>query len=257
MRPKLNHTLGLTLLLLLGCGVSPLWSMEGADPGSAASNVVVVAETNLKTARIRYVAETTNSVAAWELGRACLAWGLLLKEPTSKEKIFSEGIAACRRSLTLNPKSGPAHYYLGMNIGRVADLKRNLAAYAMVKEVEKAFQHARELDKHFAYAGSDRNLGLLYQHAPGWPFSLGNRKLARKHHERAVKLAPDYPENRLNLAEAYREWDEPKLFQQQLDALQQLWPRAKTNWTGAAWAVDWADWENRRAKLLASEPKLK
>lgn len=201
-------------------------------------------------ARARAAREITNSVAAWELGRACFTWGKLLSDASSKEKIYAEGIAACRRSLTLDPQAGPAHYYLGMNIGRVADLKRNLAAFGMVKEVERAFQQAVQWDENYAYGGPDRNLGLLYWHAPGWPVSVGNKKLARRHLERAVKLAPHYPENRLNLAEAYQQWREPKSLQPELAALQLLWPIARTNFTGGAWETDWADWEMRREKLV-------
>jgi tetratricopeptide (TPR) repeat protein len=250
MRLNVQHTLRLTLVLLFGCGAASGLVAAEASPSRPATNAVALAQADLLAARKRSTTETTNNVAAWELGRACFTWGKLLKDPVAQEKIYTEGIAACRRSLALNPQSGPAHYYLGMNIGRVADLKRNLAAFKMVKVVEHAFQQAAALDEKYAHGGPDRNLGLLYQHAPGWPISLGNQKLARKHLERAVKLAPDYPENRLNLAEAYREWRESKLFQQELEAIQTLWPKAKTNFTGVAWEVDWADWELRRGKLL-------
>ena len=247
--------MGLTLWLLVGCGQLSLWGAEPDVSGKAATNALTRAEAGLIAARKRCATETTNSVAAWELGRACFNWGELLKDPVAQEKVYTEGVAACRRSLSLDPKSGPAHYYLGMNIGRQADLKRNLVALGMVKDVERAFQKARELDENFRHAGPDRNLGLLYHEAPGWPISIGNDKLARKHLERAAKLAPDYPENRLNLAEAYREWHEKKLFQRELEAIQQLWPSAKTNFTGVEWESDWADWENRRAKLGAAKSK--
>lgn len=250
MRPNVQHTLGLTLLLLIGCGSTRLWGAEQAARDAAITNIVALAESNLTVARKRFAAETTNSTAAWELGRACFTAGKLLNDPATQEKIYTEGVAACRRSLSLDPKSAPAHYYLGMNIGRVADLKRNLAAFSMVKEVERAFQQAANMDEKYAHGGPDRNLGLLYWHAPGWPVSVGNKKLSRKHLERAVKLAPDYPENRLNLAEAYQEWREKPLAQQELAALQTLWPRAKTNLTGIEWEMDWVDWESRRARLV-------
>lgn len=256
MVSNVKHTLGLTLVLLFGCGWGQCAAAEGVVNRDALTNVVVWAQTNLTAARKLCVAEPTNSVAAWELGRACFAWGKLLKEAAAKEKVYTEGVAACRRSLSLNPKSAPANYYLGMNIGRVADLKRNLAAFSMVKEVERFFQQAAKLDEKFAYGGPDRNLGLLYWHAPGWPISLGSQKLARKHLERAVKVAPDYPENRLNLTEAYMEWKDKKLFQQELAAIQQIWAGAKTNLTGLEWEADWVDWENRRTELLkASKSK--
>ena len=248
-----GHTLRLTLLVLIGCVAGPA---RGAEPGGVrgvATNAVALAEANLVAARKLFATEPTNSLAAWQLGRACFTWGKALKDPNIQEKIYEEGVAACRRSLSLDPTCGPAHYYLGMNVGRVADLKRNLAAFGMVKEVERAFLQAAKLDENYAYGGPDRNLGLLYWHAPGWPVSVGNKKLARKHLERAVKLAPDYPENRLNLAEAYLDWRELKLMQQQLDAVIQLWSRAKTNLTGVEWELDWRDWESRRDKLVAAK----
>lgn len=249
MRPNAYHTLGLTLLLLIGCGVRPAWAVEPTGARGALTNAIALAEANLVAARKLVATEPTNSLAAWHLGRACFTWGKTLKDPNAQEKLYEEGVAACRRSLSLDPKSGPAHYYLGMNIGRVADLKRNLAAFGMVKEVEKSFQRARELDEKFAHAGPDRNLGLLYQHAPGWPLSVGDKKLGRKHLARAVELAGDYPENRLNLAEAALEWKDPKLVQNEVAALEKLWPSAKTNFTGAAWEFDWQDWEQRLKEL--------
>lgn len=256
MRSNAHHTLQLTLLLLIGFGGVSAFGTESAGGGAGLSNLVARAEADLQAARSRAAQEATNSVAAWELGRACFTWGKMLKDAAAKEKIYSEGVAACRHSLKLAPHTAAAHYYLGMNIGRVAELKRNLAAFGMVKEVESSFQQALKLDEKIAHAGPDRNLGLLYEHAPGWPVSVGNVKLARKHLERAAKLAPDYPENRLNLAEAYLVWHDQVLFQQEFLALQKIWPAAKTNLTGVDWEADWVDWEQRRAKLAAAaKPK--
>jgi tetratricopeptide (TPR) repeat protein len=251
MGSNAGHTLGLTLLVLIGCVAGPARAAERDGGRGVVTNAVALLEANLVAARKLLASEPTNSLAAWQLGRACFTWGKTLKDPNAQEKIYEEGVSACRRSLNLDPTSGPAHYYLGMNIGRVADLKRNLAAFGMVKEVERAFLQAAKLDENYAHGGADRNLGLLYWHAPGWPVSVGNKKQARQHLERAVKLAPDYPENRLNLAEAHLDWREPQLMQQQLDAVKQLWPRAKTNLTGVEWELDWRDWESRRQKLAA------
>lgn len=249
MRTRFVHTVGLTLLLGFGC-VPLLRAAEKAGVASPAlTNATALAGQELATTRQRFSAAATNSVAAWQLGRACFTWGKLLTSHPEQEKIYTEGVTACRRSIALDPKSAPGHYYLGMNIGRVADLKRNLAAFSMVKEVEKSFQRARELDEQFAHAGPDRNLGLLYQNAPGWPLSVGDKKLGRKHLIRAVELAGDYPENRLNLAEAAFDWKDLKLLQSELSAITKLWPVARTNFTGAEWELDWRDWEQRLKDL--------
>jgi tetratricopeptide (TPR) repeat protein len=247
MSSKRHHTVWLTLTWLL-CSVA-IRTSAAPNGNLSLTNFIAHAHTNLVVARQQFTIAPTNSVAAWQLGRACFTWGKLLTDRTEQEKIYTEGVNACRRSLGLDPKSAPANYYLGMNIGRVADLKRNLSAFNMVKDVEKSFQRARQIDEKFASAGADRNLGLLYQNAPGWPLSVGDKKLARKHLQRAVELAADYPENRLNLAEAALDWKDRKLIQNELDALEKIWPRAKTNLTGLDWEFDWRDWEKRRADL--------
>ena len=203
----------------------------------------------LDAAQKRYTTEPTNSIAAWQVGRAGFELVGVLKDPKEMEKIINEGIAACRQSVALDPTSAAGHYYLAITVGKLADLKRNLAAYVMVKEVEREFHKARELDERFCHAGPDRSLGLLYHQAPGWPLSIGSRSKARKHLERAAELAPDFPENRLLLAEAYLKWHDKKPLARELEAMEKLWPAARTNLAGADWAADWNDWQPRFDKL--------
>ena len=64
-----------------------------------------------------------------------------------------------------------------------------------------------------------------------------------------MELAPRYPENGLNLVEAYLGWGEPNGAQRELAALEAAWPSARTNFVGEAWAASWADWEPRLQKL--------
>ena len=104
------------------------------------------------------------------------------------------------------------------------------------------------LDRKFDFAGADRNLGLLYRDAPAI-VSVGSRSRAREHLEQAVKLAPQYPENRLNLIEAYVKWGEMQSARRELAALEGIWPGAQTNLAGVAWTGSWADWEPRLKKL--------
>ena len=69
-----------------------------------------------------------------------------------------------------------------------------------------------------------------------------------------MELAPRYPENRLNLLEAYLQWSDRNSAQHELAALEQLWPGAHTNFTGMAWAASWAQWEPLFARLKAKLP---
>jgi hypothetical protein len=86
----------------------------------------------------------------------------------------------------------------------------------------------------------------LYRDAPGWPVSIGSRHKARQWLERAAKLAPDYPENYLNLVESYLQWRDPINARRELEALDALWPGAQTNLAGEAWERSWDDWSTRR-----------
>jgi tetratricopeptide (TPR) repeat protein len=123
-----------------------------------------------------------------------------------------------------------------------------LSALGLVNQMEGVFRRAKELDKQFDFAGADRNLGLLYRDAPAI-ISVGSRTKAREHLEQAVKLAPQYPENRLNLIEAYVKWGELKSARRELAALEAIWASARTNLAGVAWTGSWRDWEPRLGKL--------
>jgi tetratricopeptide (TPR) repeat protein len=168
----------------------------------------------------------------------------LQKDSSVEARYAEQGIAACQRALALNSNSAPAHYYLGMVIGQLADTKRNLSALRMVKDVEREFLAAQALDKHFDYAGPDRNLGLLYRDAPVIA-SIGSRSKARQHLEEAVQLAPEFPENQLNLVEVYLKWDYHAEAQRQFGEMEKMWPEAQKKFTGAVWDMSWTDWNKR------------
>jgi hypothetical protein len=150
--------------------------------------------------------------------------------------------------LARESNSAPAHYYLAMNFGRLAEAEApSIAAYKLVREIEREFKITSELDAVFDHAGAERGLGLLYRDAPGWPLSIGSRRKAREGLEQAVKLAPNSPENHLSLIESRLKWNDLPGAESGLKALDALWPSAQTNFTGEAWEQDWNDWSTRRA----------
>jgi hypothetical protein len=142
-----------------------------------------------------------------------------------------------------------------MNLGKLADTKRNLSAFKIVKEMEREFQAVRDLDNQFDFAGADRNLGLLYEQAPA-VISVGSRSKARQHLLRAAALSADYPENRLNLAEAALRWRDLKTAQRELAALEDLWSSAREKFAGVAWEASWADWNSRLEQLRIKAKQL-
>ncbi len=235
-------------------------SLIGCSAAAAETNRVFYlrAEAAFHRAEKNFSSPTNFPAAALELARTSFDFTELATNTTQCAEIAKRGIGVCRTWLARDPQAGAAHYYLAMNLGKLAEAEApSLGAYKLVHEVEHEFTTAAALDVHFDFAGPARNLGELYFQAPGWPLSIGSNHKALEWFERAVTLAPDYPENLLNLAEARLKWHQTKEFLAVMEKLELLWPSARTRFTGEHWERDWLDWQTRRAPLLAELARLK
>ena len=225
-------------------------SAAGIIFADEAQNAVFAARAGAEfhRAEVRFQSDAANPTNAWQFARACYDFADFATNDTERAALAAQGVVACRQLIAHDPKSAPAHYYLAMNLGQLARTEL-LGALKLVKEMEREFKAAAELDPHFDFAGPARCLGLLYRDAPGWPASIGSKHKARQFLEQAEKLAPDYPENHLNLAESCLQWHEYDAAKKELDALDALWPEAQTNFTGEAWEQSWGDWSTRRSDV--------
>jgi len=218
-----------------------------ADAPAAETDIAAHAKRSFQEAEVHYREKPGEGNAAWQFGRACFDLAEFATNNTQRASLAEQGIAACRLAIARQSNSAPAHYYLAMNLGQLARTKM-LGALKLVGQMEREFGRARDLDEHIHWAGPDRNLGQLYRDAPVIG-SVGSRTRAREHLKRAVQLAPQFPENRLTLIEAYLNWGERTGAYRELQTLEDIWPAARTNFVGAAWAASWADWEPRLKKL--------
>jgi hypothetical protein len=232
-------------------------TMDAAGQAATNSIFAVRAQKAFNLAQKNYLADTNSTVAALELARTSFDLADLAANNSRRAEIARTGIAACRQWLARAPKSAPGHYYLAMNLGELAQAEApSIAAYKLVHEVEREFTEAAELDVHFDHAGPARSLGELYFQAPGWPFSVGSKHKAHEWLERAAALAPDYPENQLNLAEAQLKWRQREALEKTMKTLDAGWPAARTNFTGEVWEQSWLDWNTRRVAVKAEFQKI-
>ena len=232
---------------------APAAAQTDATPHSP--TVAAHAEQNFRAARERFHNQATNNEAGWQFARACFDRAEFATNNTERAMLAVEGISAARDVAARAPKLAAGHYYLAMNLGQLARTKM-LGALKLVGEMECEFKTAHDLDEHLDFAGPDRNLGQLYFQAPGWPTSIGSHHKAREHLEHAVELAPEYPENHLDLLEACLKWNDKKGVQRELKAVGELWPAARASFTGEKWESIWADWEARRARLTKEAQKI-
>ncbi len=241
----------LVLLWFMGATVfAPLSDAADADSTNEPLphiDFAVRAKKIFLSARNRYHSETNNPEAAWQFARACFDLGEFATTDSDREDVAKTGIAVAKRLIAKHPESAEAHYYLAMNLGQLARTK-TLGALPLVDQMEVEFSTARKLNEKLDHAGPDRNLGMLYLEAPSFG-SIGSRSKARQHLRRAVEIAPDYPENRLILAEAYSRWKDEVLAAREFKILADNWESAKKTYAGEAWASSWVDWNKRFQKL--------
>ncbi len=219
-----------------------------ADSKHPVSQPQIVAEQAYDLAKSRYETNQADPTAAWQFARACFEVADLSDKDSERARFGHEGADVCEQLLKREPTNAAAHYYLGMNIGQVAQTK-SLGALPLVRQMRKEWEAARGLDEHLDFAGPDRNLGVLYRDAPGAPLSVGNRTQALQHMARAVELAPDYPENYLNLIESDIKWDRMEDAARENEKLRAIIPAARKKLTGPHWEGPWKDWEERRAAI--------
>jgi len=200
-----------------------------------------------EAAQTRFQKEPKSGEAAWQFARACFDLGELATNNTERAQIAQRGIAAAHQLLAQETNSAPGHYYLGMNLAQMART-RGLGALKIVSQMEQEFSRTIQLDEHLDYAGADRNLGLLYRDAPS-VISIGSKSKARQHLQRAVELAPNYPENSLNLIESSWKWGDRTGARRQMEKLDAGWTAAHAELTGVKWSASWTDWEERRDKI--------
>jgi len=220
---------------------------------SADSPFAAYARSRHLETRRQYEADASNPTNAAALACACYDAANFATNSEEHASLAREGIAICRQSIASHPQYAPTHYYLAMNMGQLAHTEI-FSALTLVREMEQEFKTAATLDPMLDYAGPERNLGLLYLEAPRIT-SVGNHRKAREFLESAAKMSPDYPENHLNLAEMYLQWEELVPARREMVLLAAGWAAAKARLTGDAWADGWYDWTTRRAaaeKTLAS-----
>ena len=191
-----------------GAALSPVEARKRCTDGQA-----LLASQPRTLARARQAAQLladaalvlrTDYSAQWT---AAEAWAFVSDNETNRtERIVAakQGIALARAALELEPARVEGHYWYAITVGLLADADRSFGLKA-VGEMEPALRQAIALDERYDYGGPVRVLGILLLRTPAPPVSIGSSRKGLRLLQRAVELFPDYPENMLYLAEAFRD----------------------------------------------------
>jgi len=245
--PACRFFLRFICLLTLATGIGLTPATRGDGRSEKTKELTARAEEKYLGAQKRLRAQPDDTKAVWEFAQACFNRAEFATNNAERATLALQGITPCRELLDRGVRHAAVHYYLAMNLGQLARTK-TLGALKIVNEMEREFKMARALDEQLEFAGPDRCLGLLYFEAPRIG-SIGSRSKARQHLQMAVAVSPDYPENRLNLAETFVKWTDHHLAKRELKALLVLWPKARADYTGPDWEASWLDWDARLVRL--------
>jgi hypothetical protein len=122
-------------------------------------------------------------------------------EPAARESAATVAVQVAQWCPTIAPDLPDCDFWLGAALG-VQARERPATGLSALSKIEAAFKRAADGNPEMEEAGPDRALALLYLRAPRWPRGPGDPEQGLEHARKAVALRPDYPPNRLALAEA-------------------------------------------------------
>lgn len=201
--------------------------------------------------RARWKASPLDLEVGWALGRACFDWAEFASGDRDRAALAEEGIDACRRILEHQTNHWVGAYYLGLNLGQLARTK-SFGALRLVSEMEGRFKQVLEAEPGLDHGGPSRYLAQLYQQAPGWPTSVGNRHKARVQFQKAVDLAPFYPENALLQMEAFREWGDRAALIKAAKLYEGRLAECRARFSPEVWVEEWKEWSQRWDRLRSA-----
>lgn len=164
-------------------------------------------------------------------------------------KMADRGLKHAQALIKLRPKEPSGHYGWAVLTGRHMKDER-LPDVGVVKKLKAAAEKSVDLDESYRHGAAFRYLGELYAKAPAWPVSIGDMDEAVFHFREAVRVAPNWPKNRLALAEALASEGEADEARAQIQQLDRLLAQENPKWCDyEAWSM-----RQRRERVLKSLP---
>jgi len=135
----------------------------------------------------------------WQWRQARTQYSLAKKAGESKSDHYDLCILHSSWAIDLQPDSAVSYFYRGLCRGKQGEMKGVWASLGIIEPFQEDMIKAVELGPKVNHAGPHRALGKLYLELPF--FLGGDSDKAVFHLKEAVRLAPDYAENHLGLAQ--------------------------------------------------------
>ena len=133
----------------------------------------------------------------WRLARVHYALAKNFEE--SKVHHYEQCILLSSHAIELKSNSAISYFYRGLCRGKKGELKGVWASLGIIDPFEEDMKKAVNLDPTVNHSGPHRALGKLYLELPF--FLGGDLDKSESHFLESIRLAPDFAENRLGLAQ--------------------------------------------------------
>ena len=137
--------------------------------------------------------------ANWRISQVLYYIGLHTQEKKEKKDIFSEAVEYAQEAADIEPEKPEGHYWLGVNHGKVGEVRGVLKSLFLVKPIKNAMNKVIELDRSYEDGGPDRVLGRVYFKLPG--LAGGSSTKSLEHLEKSKEYGPNDPVTLFYLAE--------------------------------------------------------
>jgi tetratricopeptide (TPR) repeat protein len=196
-------------------------------------------------ARVATPSQSIDGPPLWEIAKTASYKAKRAQAKQEKAKFALEGIEAAKGCIEETPKNAACYYYKAINTGLY--YKAHVAGYQKgLMEMVADLNMSIDIDDSYDYAGAYRTLAEVYTKAPRTAHSTEhisrNLDLAEEYLIKAVEIAPDYPENYLDLTKVQMERNNRSQALETLLKADQLVPYWKAQ-------SDYTKWVQRRDDL--------
>ncbi len=123
-----------------------------------------------------------------------------ITEGGQRSRYYEQGRGYAEKILQEDPQNVAGHYWLGLNLGGLADVNR-LQGRRLLPQILKELEQAAAINPGYDQGGAYRVLGRIYYSAPGRPLSIGDMNKSLDLLQKATNLASNNSTNHLYLAE--------------------------------------------------------
>ena len=156
----------------------------------------------------------------WKWRQARTHYALAKISENSEIYHYGQCIQFSTQAIELQSDSAVSYFYRGLCRGKQGEMKGVWASLGIIDPFEEDMKKAVSLDPTVNHAGPHRALGKLYLELPF--FLGGDLDKSAFHLNEAVRLAPDYAENQLGLAQVLIKKNNSKEARESLHKLMQL-----------------------------------